>query len=360
LGPLKAGDKGIYEFWKLYLSPFDDNDVKTYLKKQYPLWNYSDRKKALEIAIKVPHLSVRPMLLAYIPDILNSQKKVQYVYQLYEIMVSAWLERESRWVDKQALRDFSERLAVNIYLNRDERGTEGVPYSELPILAINWEIQLKPWQLGGRSLLNRDANDNYKFAHRSIMEYLIALKIVSGTEFTNIILTDQIRLFICEMADKTGFLVRLFSRALPETKFSIKHSREDSNLYYLNSIDTKEVLEKYVGEEIPNKVDLRLMKFRQDAESELINILNQYGFDPKRYNKKTYGKFMKLRFLVDDIDTRLTGDERNYVQLFKECHNILYEINEINENKTFRIIPLNNDLRTLEITFFKNNRFAIS
>src|SRR5690606_23496512 len=94
-GPQKAGDKGVYEFWKLYLSPFDDDDVKNYLKKKYPLWKYSERKKALEIAIKIPNLSVRPMLLAYIPDILDSKKDIRLAYQLYEAMVEAWLERES-------------------------------------------------------------------------------------------------------------------------------------------------------------------------------------------------------------------------------------------------------------------------
>ena len=50
LGPRQAGDKGTYEFWKLYLSPFDDSDVTLYIKKRYPLWHYARRQKALDIA----------------------------------------------------------------------------------------------------------------------------------------------------------------------------------------------------------------------------------------------------------------------------------------------------------------------
>lgn len=199
LGPRKAGDKGVYEFWKLYLSPFDDGDVKKYINRRYPFWQNSLRKKALELVSKIPLLSVRPMLLAHVPDVLEKKKKIQSTSELYEVMVDAWYEREIFWVNKEELRAFSEKVAVNIYLNRTSRGAEGVSYAELQTLAIQWNIKLQPWQLGGRSLLNRDARDNYKFAHRSIMEYLFVKNLYFTREtFEDIALTDQMRLFLVE------------------------------------------------------------------------------------------------------------------------------------------------------------------
>jgi hypothetical protein len=103
------------------------------------------------------------MLLAYIPDLIESRRDISYAYQLYEIMVDAWLEREKSWVNKSTLRDFSERVALDIYLNREARGMERVPYGDLANLAAEWGINLQHWQITGRSLLNRDAEGNYKF-----------------------------------------------------------------------------------------------------------------------------------------------------------------------------------------------------
>jgi len=200
LGPRKAGEKGTYEFWKLYLSPFDDKDIEQYLRKRYPIWARRSRKKARKVVSKIPLLSVRPMLLAHIPDVVASGAEINYTYQLYEVMVDAWLERETTWADKDALREFSERLAVDIYLNRQARGMEGVPRETLPKLAADWGIELQPWQMTGRSLLNRDADGNYKFAHRSIMEYLFVRRLVYGDRSCcGVILTDQMKRFLAEM-----------------------------------------------------------------------------------------------------------------------------------------------------------------
>ena len=197
LGPRQAGDKGTYEFWKLYLSPFDDKDTDTYVKKRYPIWQYRVRKKARNMALRIPSLSARPMLLAHIPDLIDRNVTINHVYELYKKMIDAWLERETRWVNKDALREFSERLAVDIYRNREQRGMESVPYEELPLLAQRWNIPLQQWQLSGRSLLNRDAQGNYKFAHRSIMEYLFVVRLLQGDpDCYNVILTDQMKQFL--------------------------------------------------------------------------------------------------------------------------------------------------------------------
>ncbi len=140
------------------------------------------------------------MLLAYIPDLLESGAHIDHAFQLYEVLVEKWLERESRWVEPEALRNFSERLAVDLYASRQQRGAERIPRSELAGLAQAWNIALDEWQLSGRSLLNRDAEGHYKFAHRSIMEYLIVKRLSDGDEACNVLeLTDQMKAFLWEM-----------------------------------------------------------------------------------------------------------------------------------------------------------------
>jgi hypothetical protein len=120
------------------------------------------------------------MILAHVEDLVDTDRNFDYRFQIYEEMVNAWLEREKGLVEnKDALRDFSERLAVDLFVNRRARGQERIAEAELKPLAEQYGIQLEAWQLRGRSLLNRDAVGNYKFAHRSIMEYLFIRRFAS-------------------------------------------------------------------------------------------------------------------------------------------------------------------------------------
>jgi hypothetical protein len=196
-----AGENAEYYFQKIYLSPFSDRQVSQYLRRRYPFWRRKQRKRARQIVLKMPHLAVRPMLLAHVDDLLRSKEGFDYAFQLYDAMVSAWIERERGFIeDSDALRQFSERLAVDLYLNRLKRKSERIPKSELSGLAKKWGIALEDWKLSGRSLLNRDAEGNYKFAHRSIMEYLFVARFMAGERLcTTVEWTDQMKNFLWEM-----------------------------------------------------------------------------------------------------------------------------------------------------------------
>jgi WD40 repeat protein len=173
IGPVSAGESRNHYFHKLYLSPFTDQQVNKYLRRRFPLWKIHERREAQSIVTKIPDLVARPMLLAHVPDLVHLKRKIDYSFQIYEAMVAGWLERERFFVaNVNALRDFSERLAADLFSNRASRGIERIPAIELQPLADRYEIKLEDWQLRGRSLLNRDALGSYKFAHRSIMEYL--------------------------------------------------------------------------------------------------------------------------------------------------------------------------------------------
>jgi len=200
IGPSPAGDSKQYEFIRYFLSPFSDDEVKQYIKRRFSSWNRSQRSKALNFVHKIPLLSVRPMLLTHIPDLLATGREFNYSHQIYDAMVNAWIERESPIVDKDDLRKFSNRLAVDLYLNRDTRGAERIPYTELTKLTRQWGIPIEQWKLSSRSLLNRDSEGNYKFAHRSIMEYLFVQQLIEKNENCyGVYLTDQMIMFLKEM-----------------------------------------------------------------------------------------------------------------------------------------------------------------
>ena len=205
-GILKVGAKdliesGVYYFHKLYLAPFTDAQVERYLQRRFPIWRYRQRRAARAIVAKIHDLVARPMLLAHVPDLVNVNTKIDYSFQIYEEMVTRWLEREKAFVqDSAALREFSERLAVDLVVNRSNRQMERMPEAELKPLADQYGIHLEAWQLRGRSLLNRDAVGNYKFAHRSIMEYLFVKGFLSkrASEHHGP-WTDLMKAFFCDM-----------------------------------------------------------------------------------------------------------------------------------------------------------------
>ncbi|MFX0132595.1 MAG: NACHT domain-containing protein, partial [Candidatus Hodarchaeota archaeon] len=94
IGPRPAGTKAQHVFHKLYLSPFTDEQIRAYLKNRYSLLHIKIRKKAYNYVKKIHHLCVRPMLLAYLPNLLDIKRKIFYSYELYEEMIEAWLIRE--------------------------------------------------------------------------------------------------------------------------------------------------------------------------------------------------------------------------------------------------------------------------
>jgi hypothetical protein len=207
IGTTRAGQAREYTFLKLYLSPFSYEQVESYLRSRFPFWDFRRRNKAREIVSKTADLTVRPMLLAHIQDMLDSKTPCIYTVQIYESMIEAWLVREKPFVNPSNLRRFSAELAMDIYTKREQRGSERIPPIEAMNLATKLAIPLQGWQLRGRSLLNRDADGYLKFAHRTVMEYLFVSRFIRDAKSAKAsIWTDQIKKFwwesiICKYHD---------------------------------------------------------------------------------------------------------------------------------------------------------------
>ena len=182
--PRRAGQGREYPLHKLFLAPLSPSQIEKYLARNFPLFaasaNFHRRRSARLLVKSIPELSVRPMLLELIPDLVRERRIISELFGLYEYLVQKWLERESDWIKTEDLFEISIELAIVIYL-RDRNGQgDRISPEFLEGIADAHSHPLESWKLKSRSLLNRDIHGEYKFAHRSVMEYLYVVGAVKG------------------------------------------------------------------------------------------------------------------------------------------------------------------------------------
>ena len=156
------------EIIKKYISPFSDEEVKQYLKKQYR-FNKKKQDQAYQIVTKVPVLMARPVILNWINFLCDSTEEYKYSYQIYSEIIDKWIERECIGHTDNSLYELSRTIANYMYMNN----TTSMSADKVEEIAANKNIQLAPIIAKSRSLLNRNGNGEYKFAHRSFLEYFI-------------------------------------------------------------------------------------------------------------------------------------------------------------------------------------------
>lgn len=201
-GNIKVGvGKKNIEFEKYYILPFNNSEIETYLKKKYN--HFFEKKKferAHELVLRCPKLMVRPMLLSYIDDLIDDWK-VEYntVYEIYDKLVSKWIEREALYKNS-LLHVFSEKVAEYMYHNN----TVHIEENDIMKLCKEYNIDLRSIEAKSRSLLNRNANGLYKFAHTSFLEFFLSKKAFKKEEFRKRIISngfnkhDMLEFFIKE------------------------------------------------------------------------------------------------------------------------------------------------------------------
>ena len=219
-GYFSAGEQGEYKFQKLYLSVFDDKDIKRYLRKRFSIFQPRKFRRAKAIAEKSPNLVVRPMLLSQIEFLVSTNRVYEFSFQVYEDLIQDWIIRESKKPKigkkygtkeyfQKALYQFSKELALYLYDKREEYGGYHLPigkeFSEGLIELSDIEeggSQLTSKIIKSKSLLNRDALGNYKFSHKSILEFFLAKECFKDPEFYqnfNFSGMDTVNLFIKEL-----------------------------------------------------------------------------------------------------------------------------------------------------------------
>lgn len=179
-------DKGFHTLAKMYLSPFDNDEIKRYLNKKYGVlqfWNRRKKRIAESIVKASPKLMVRPMLLAYIDYLVEDKRQFKTTYQIYETLIEKWIEREAnkrkhesttREKFKRDLYAFSRKIALVVYDKHRQHSTLSVDKEAARQLCEAENLDLRDYEITGQSLLTRDANHHWKFAHKSILEFFLA------------------------------------------------------------------------------------------------------------------------------------------------------------------------------------------
>lgn len=190
------------ELRKYYITPFTDEDIQRYLNMRYR-FKRKKKEQALEIINRSKNLSVRPMLLRFMDELLLDNQTFEYDFQLYECLFQKWIAREihnDNDEDGKKLYNECLSMAKAIYCQWMKNGRIGIFISELP---ENDSVPgLQSIQLKGHALLNRTSAGLYKFSHKSYWEYMLAKLALSDIYFSDRILImnfDRAASFFDEM-----------------------------------------------------------------------------------------------------------------------------------------------------------------
>ena len=214
-----------------FLSLFDEEQVGAYLRKRFAVrWcdprsygNGSIRRQAEDLVGSLQSLRFRPLLLAHIQDILDAKGREWNAYTLYEAMVESWLLREERKFRKREkeppTKEMLWAVCSEIAQDMQARGARSLTGDELAALIrrLPAAAHLKDLDVGGRSLMNLNAEGHFRFSHYSIQEFLVAHALVTGhadLAGPELRFTDQILAFL-DAADGLDFQV--LERLLSET-----------------------------------------------------------------------------------------------------------------------------------------------
>lgn len=282
-----TGNKGI-RFEKFYISPFNDNEIDLFLKKKYNI--FFERKKikrSKELITNCHQLMIRPMLLAYIDDLLVSKRNTyDYAYKIYKELVYRWIERES--LDRKYkvnLYIFSEKLAEFMYLKK----TLYVLENDISKLCDEYNIQIRNIEAKSRSLLNRTVDGKYKFAHKSILEYFLADKAYTDLEFRKSITNnkfngyDMAKLFLEEMCN--NYVNKLYRGNPFELEsssfdfFQLSKRKFSGNIINCN-FEGSNLFQAYFGGIVIKDTNLQKTDMREAnmRETKLINTNLSYAY----------------------------------------------------------------------------------
>ncbi|CAK8711446.1 hypothetical protein KKHLCK_00440 [Candidatus Electrothrix laxa] len=131
---------------------------------------------------------MRPMLLQHIDKLLAVEcQQAWNAYTVYEALIDQWLDREVRKLQKQhdwrriPKREELFHACLRVAEAMERQKTRVISEEALQQLIredanIGW---LEKFELGGRSLLNRNSDRAFRFSHYTIQEFLLAWGVVN-------------------------------------------------------------------------------------------------------------------------------------------------------------------------------------
>lgn len=175
-----GGQKGVYQLVKFYISPLSKKEINKYIEKRFGLLKFGKRRKAKKILLSSPYLLARPMLLNQIEDLLDINKSNLNQLDVYRHLVDKWLSREANncgeefEICKTNLFNTILEIAKFIYeYPQSNIYKYSIHNNDIKAIASKHSVDIDNLSLTPKSILNRNADNFYKFSHKSIYEFLL-------------------------------------------------------------------------------------------------------------------------------------------------------------------------------------------
>ena len=150
-------------------------------------------------------------MLAHVEDLLKSPRQNWNLYTVFEELVDVWLRREERKLriqyaeSTQRLPDSQQLLyaCIRVAEAMQRLDKRSLTQDDLLMLVASSDENIRwladeAFDVGGRSLLNRNSEGSFRFSHYTIQEYLLAAGILRGllSQHENLRPTDQLMKFL--------------------------------------------------------------------------------------------------------------------------------------------------------------------
>ena len=171
-----------FEWTERYIAPFSNRQVQDYLDQVFTFRSENElRKRAEKIVSEHADIAIRPLILTFIRDIVESNRKTDTTLDIYDIIIEKTLERDIQILYpvpypkplpelKQQWWDICSEVAASMYQHNHPNSISDKELDAIPSVAA--EPQLKQ-----RILLTRAGDeDDYHFSHKSFYEYFMAYR----------------------------------------------------------------------------------------------------------------------------------------------------------------------------------------
>lgn len=175
----------------IYISPFSDDQVDAYLNKKFS--DEGKIEKAKKVLATIEDLKCRPMLLAYIDDLIDEKRNIENSYQAYRALVNEWLDRESRKDNSNLNRETLLAACQHLARYMTSEGIREISVEDLRKALDNREEfkSITLIDVGGRSLLNKNSDGHFRFAHKSFQEFLVVQTLQANQGWGNLPKSSQ-------------------------------------------------------------------------------------------------------------------------------------------------------------------------
>ncbi len=165
---------------RYYISPLTTDEMIGYVNIKYRDKVGTPAFKRAYDLISMEHTDImrRPLILSFLDDIVT----INFVFpdkptnaEIYHVIIENWLNREARYNKNQLLPklyEFTKQIAVYIY---EQKNGLVLSQDEYNTFLANYGYEGEPYAFKERSLLNRTDDGYIKFAHKSFLEYFIAI-----------------------------------------------------------------------------------------------------------------------------------------------------------------------------------------